>query len=76
MAPWPSYREDALSTEELVIVVQVNGKLRSKFSVDVNADESTIKEMALSDERVLKFIQNKPIKRVVAVRNKLVNIVV
>jgi len=75
-ASWPSYREGALLKDELLIVIQVNGKLRSRFHVDVNADEHTIKELALSDERVQKFITNKPIRKIIMVKNKLVNIVV
>jgi leucyl-tRNA synthetase len=76
LAPWPSYREDALVKDELLIVVQVNGKLRSKFYVDADADDDTLKEMALSDERVLKFIDGKPVKKIIVVKGKLVNIVV
>jgi len=76
LASWPSYREDALTKDEFLIVVQVNGKLRSKFHVDADADDDTLKEMALSDERVLKFIDGKPIKKIIVVKEKLVNIVV
>jgi leucyl-tRNA synthetase len=76
LASWPSYREDALIKDELLIVVQVNGKLRSKFYVDADADDDTLKEMALSDERVLKFIEGKPVKKIIVVKEKLVNIVV
>ena len=73
---WPSYREDALVRDSLEIVVQVNGKLRSRFSVSADADDVAIKEIALSDERVRKFINDKPIKRVIVVKKKLVSIVV
>jgi leucyl-tRNA synthetase len=76
LASWPSYREDALVKDELLIVVQVNGKLRSRFNVDVDADDDAIREMALSDERVQKFIDGKPVKKVIVVKKKLVNIVV
>ena len=76
LAPWPSYREDALVKDELVIVAQVNGKLRSTFTVDADADETTIRELALSDERIQKFIKDKPIQRVIVVQKKLVNIVI
>ena len=76
LASWPSYRQDALIKDELLIVVQVNGKLRSKFHVDADADDDILKEMALSDERVLKFIDGKPIKKIIVVKEKLVNIVV
>lgn len=73
---WPTYRKDVLQEDELLIVIQVNGKLRSRFAVSVDTDEDTIKQMALSDERAKKFINNKPVKKVIVVKNKLVNIVV
>jgi len=75
LAPWPQYRKDALKEDELLIVVQVNGKLRSRFQVATNTDEETIKERALTDERILKFIGGKVIRKVIVVKNKLVNIV-
>jgi len=76
LAQWPTYREDALTKDELLIVVQVNGKVRSRFTTSVDADEETLRETALSDERVLKFVADKPVKKVVVVKKKLVNIVV
>ncbi len=76
LAPWPSYLEEALEKDELLIVIQVNGKLRSKFSVSSDADEETIKKMALDDERVKKFIDGQDIKKVIYVKGKLVNVVV
>jgi leucyl-tRNA synthetase len=75
-AKWPSHRKDALEEDELTIVVQVNGKLRSRFSVSAGTGEDVIKQTALSDERVKKFIENKTIKKVIVVKNKLVNIVI
>ncbi len=76
LAPWPRYREAALVKDELLIVVQVNGKLRSRFQVGVDTDEEEIKALALADERIVKFIDGKDIKKVIVVKNKLVNIVV
>lgn len=76
LAAWPSYRDDALIKDELLIVVQVNGKLRSRFNAAVDTDDNTIRETALADERVQKFIKDKPIKKVIVVAKKLVNIVV
>jgi leucyl-tRNA synthetase len=76
LAPWPQYREDALIKEELQIVIQVNGKLRSRFQVAADTDEETIKDLALSDARVQKFIDPQGIKKIIVVKNKLVNIVV
>ena len=76
LAAWPTYRKDALTQEELVIVVQVNGKLRSRFTVDAGTDEAVLKKMALEDERVGKFIGDKTVKKIIVVKGKLVNIVV
>jgi leucyl-tRNA synthetase len=76
LAPWPQYREDAIVEEEVLIVVQVNGKLRSRFWVATDTNEETIEESALTDKRILKFISGKTIKKVIVVKNKLVNIVV
>jgi leucyl-tRNA synthetase len=73
---WPSYRQDALSNENILIVVQVNGKLRTRLNLPLDIDDETIKQTALKDERVLKFIQNKPLKKIIVVKKKLVNIVV
>jgi leucyl-tRNA synthetase len=76
LAPWPQYRMDALEEDELLIVVQVNGKLRSRFQIAADTDDKTIKERALADERIRKFMDGKMIKKVIVVKNKLVNIVV
>lgn len=73
---WPAYREDALKKEDFLIVVQVNGKVRSRFNVSADADDDLIKQKALADERALKFIDGKEIKKVIVVKKKLVNIVV
>ena len=76
LAPWPTYREDALAKDDLLIVIQVNGKLRSRFTVSPDANEETLKSMAMEDERIQKFIHGKPIKKVIVVKEKLVNIVI
>jgi leucyl-tRNA synthetase len=74
--PWPTYSDEAMLRDELLIVVQVNGKVRNRFNVSTDANEETIKEMALSDERVKKFVGKDKVKKVIVVKNKLVNIVV
>lgn len=75
-AAWPGYREDALRTDTRLVVVQVNGKLRGKFEIAADADDETIRQRALEDENVARFIGEKPIRKVIIVKNKLVNIVV
>lgn len=72
---WPGYRDDALVTDEILVVVQVNGKLRSKFSIDAKSNDELIRERALADELVQKHIGDQQIKKVIVVRKKLVNIV-
>ena len=74
--PWPIYREDALTAETLLVVLQVNGKVRSKIGVPASYDERQIEEFALKDERVRSFIGGKQVKKVIVVKKKLVNIVV
>ena len=73
--PWPKFSESALTRDELEIVVQVNGKLRSRFNTSANTDDDTLKKKALTDDRVKKFIEDRPIKKVIVVKKKLVNIV-
>jgi leucyl-tRNA synthetase len=75
-ASWPEIDATALEQDTLELVLQVNGKLRSKMSVSVNAPKEEIEAMALSDEHVKRFIEDQPIKKVIVVPKKLVNIVV
>jgi leucyl-tRNA synthetase len=75
-APWPEYSKEALVKEDLLIVVQVNGKLRHRFIIAAEATEDDIRRVALADPHVLKFIEGKAIRKVVVVKRKLVNIVV
>jgi leucyl-tRNA synthetase len=75
-AVWPVHDESALVADEMLIVIQVNGKLRGKFTVPVDADDETIKQRALADGLVRKFIGENPVRKVIVVKNKLVNIVI
>jgi len=74
-AEWPKVSSSALKTEHLELMIQVNGKLRSKICVDVNADKASIEKAALDDENVKKFTLEKTIKKIIVVPGKLVNIV-
>jgi leucyl-tRNA synthetase len=76
LAAWPSWREDAIEREETLIVLQVNGKLRGRITTAVDAADEDVRRMALADESVKKFVQGRAIRKVVIVKNKLVNIVV
>ncbi len=72
---WPSYDESATIDEELLIVVQVNGKLRSKITVAAGTDEEAVKAVALADEKIVQFLEGFTIRKVISVPGKLVNIV-
>ena len=76
LVAWPSWDEEALKEEEVLIVIQVSGKLRGKIYLPPNSDDGLIKEAALSEKKVAEFIKDKEIKKIVVVRNKLVNIVI
>jgi leucyl-tRNA synthetase len=58
------------------IIVQVNGKLRTKLMLTANADKAQVETQALADEKVAKFTDGKTIIKVIVVPNKLINIVV
>jgi len=73
---WPEVDASALEQDVIEIVVQVNGKLRSRVSVPVGADEVSARAAALADENVIKFVGDKPLRKVIFVPGKLVNIVV
>lgn len=73
---WPKYDEDAIVLDETEVVVQVNGKVRSKLVVPTNIDQESMKKAALEDEKVKEFIQDSEIVKVIAIPGKLVNIVV
>jgi leucyl-tRNA synthetase len=72
---WPKYDPKSLVEEEIVIVVQVDGKLRDKIQVLVGESEAKIRELALTSDRVQKHIEGKKIKNIIVVPNRLVNVV-
>ncbi len=72
---WPHYDEKALETDELLIILQVNGKMRGKLSVPASASKEDIEKEALEHENVVKHIEGKTVRKVIVVPGKLVNIV-
>lgn len=73
---WLSVDESALAKTVVAMVVQVNGKLRGKFEIAADASRDEMEKAALSVENVDKFIENKTVRKVIVVPNKLVNFVV
>jgi len=74
-APWPIIDEAALVEDSKLIIVQVNGKLRSKLTVAADAQQDAVQALALADENVSKFTDGKSIRKIIFVPGKLLNIV-
>lgn len=74
--PWPTYDEAKLVDDEVEVVVQVNGKVRSKVTVPKDAAKEQLEQVAKEDERVKEHIDGKEIVKVIVIPGKLVNIVV
>ena len=74
--PWPVYDHEVAAEEEITIVIQINGKVRSRMVVPADEDGEKIKALALSDEKIIGFISGKKVLREIYVPKKLVNIVV
>ncbi|PPD04411.1 MAG: leucine--tRNA ligase [Methylobacter sp.] len=73
---WPAVDLSALEQDSIELVLQVNGKLRSKIIVSASASNAEVQAMALEDEAIKRFIGESPVKKVIVVPKKLVNIVI
>ncbi len=73
---WPVLDEQALRTDTITLVVQVNGKLRSRIEAAADCSQEQLRELALADETISRFLAGKEMKKVIVVPGKLVNIVV
>ncbi len=73
---WPKWSEEFLKTDEIQIIVQVNGKLRGKIKVSANSEKDEILATAKAEDNVSKFLQDKEILKEIFIPNKLINFVV
>ena len=73
---WPSYDEQVAKAEEIVVPVQVNGKLRSRLTLPAETSETDMRERALADPAVKAYTEGKTIKTVVVAKGRLINVVV
>ena len=74
--PWPKYDPALVVDEEVTVVIQVNGKLRSKMVVQKDLPKEELERLALADSKIQRWIEGKEVRRVIVVPNKIVNIVV
>ncbi len=74
-AKWPSCDKKALTKDEVLIILQVNGKTRGKIEVSASSTKEAIEALAMQDENVIKFVDGKTVRKVIVVPGRLVNIV-
>ncbi len=74
--PWPKYNPEILKQDIVSLVIQVNGKMRSRIDVSADIKEEELKKLVLADEKVKKWIQDKAVKNFIVVPGRLVNVVV
>ncbi len=75
-ATWPQYDEALLKDDTVTMAIQINGKVRDTFEVQVGLDDETIKQLVLTREKIKPWLENKEVIKVVVVKEKVVNIVV
>ena len=73
---WPKFDEDIIESEEFELIIQVNGKVRGKINIDKNLEEEEIKNIALEVDNVSNNIGENQIKKVIYVKDKLINFVI
>ncbi len=72
---WPNYNKKAVVKDEVEIVIQVNGKVRDKIKIDSKSTKDEVKDIALNNIKIQKYIEGKNIRKVIVVPKRLVNIV-
>ena len=75
-APWPKYDPALAKQEEVEVAVQVNGKIKARITVPADADDESVRSLALADEKAKAAIEGKDVVKVLVVKGRLVNIVV
>ena len=74
--PWPQFDPALLVEEQIELPIQVNGKLRSRITVDADADDKTVEETALADDKIKQALGDATVRKVIIVKGRLVNVVV
>lgn len=76
MENWPSYDEEILKRDIIELVVEVNGKVRGRIKINRDSDEKEIEKIILDDPKIKKHVENKIIKKIIHIKNKIINIVI
>ena len=73
---WPEVDKNFLESDTALVIIQINGKVRKKIEVDIDTPQEEIEKIATDLDEIKKYIENKKIKKIIYIQNKLVNIVV
>ena len=73
---WPKFNESILQKNDVEIVIQINGKLRSRLVIDVESNQEDIEKMVVSDRKVMHHLKGKTIKKFIYIKDKLINVVI
>ncbi len=73
---WPSYDESQLTESTSLIVIQINGKKRGLINVENDIPEEDLLKLINTEKKLLKYLENKKIKRKIYIKNKLINIII
>jgi leucyl-tRNA synthetase len=73
---WPIFNEDFLQLEEFQLIIQVNGKVRGKENISVDTEQVQLEILAKENKNVKKILANQPIKKVIYIKEKLINFVI
>lgn len=74
--PWPEYDEEKTKEDMIEMVIQVSGKVRAKLQIPLDSTEDLVKDLAMKQESVKKYIEGKEITKIIFIKNKLLNIVI
>jgi len=75
-ASWPNFDENILKRKEIEIIIQINGKLRGKLNIDVESKQEDLEKMVMSNDKIIKFLDGKSVKKFIYVKGKLINVVI
>ena len=73
---WPKFNENFIRLDNFQLIIQVNGKVRGKENISISEDQSKIEELAKANQNVKKILANQPIKKVIYIKEKLINFVI
>ena len=76
LSSWPTYQEKYLVKNKVLIIIQVNGKLRSKVEVETDIDDHKLEQIVQNDLKIKQILKDHPMKKLIIVKNRLVNIVI